>query len=897
MADSFADLWNSTAPTKPAQPPPKLGSAPSQSSGTRRPQYDAFSMLAAASSASPSPRAVTPASIGKTPSPNHGTRSSVAPSGDAFGSLLSGTFGGGSSNANLTIAERAARAEAERQAAHVQRQQAAKQQSTAWQGLDALASAPKLSTSPAPPPDDDWLFGSAPPVQSATNSSVAADDLLASPPKNRSSSPHLDDDWLFGSAPPTKAAAPAPKPHVAQEDDGWGLDEFVSRPKQRPSRSSPPSNTKSLFDHFDAESEPAAPVPSRPATRGSVLSRSNTPGDFDFGDRENALLDDDSDDADDILGNLSRPVDDAPRRPSAPPSGRQSRAPSPPPHVIGQIVEMGFTPQQARVALAATETGLDVQAALETLLSNGAASTPEPSESRRPQRQSARRRERYDESDDERSHARTEGQRRRSSASTRPPGDSPPAGAQNYQQQADKIIAQASEIGLNVFSKANAFWKEGKTRVQKAYEERAASSRSNSAGARADGRPRWMQEALDRDEAAQRERRESEPSDEIIPPKPSQPRRPKPETQAAHVPEVKTGDLFSDDSPKAYVSPYRRGKPVSAQPSSSASTLALRSSSPPRLIQRKTVSAAKHAIATSAKHKASGTEMFKLGRYAEAEAAYSAAISQLPDSHLLLVPLLNNRALTRIKTGDASGAIEDCTTVIGIIGASYHPAKEAKVTSESDGAGVDLADALVKARRRRAEAYEGKEKWDLARQDWESVSGLDFAGRQRSEAASGAARCRKMLTANADGPSTSAPAQPRPAKPAARPPPRRGPTPPSEAVNRLKQANKDAEAEDQLRFELKDSVDARLGAWKKGKETNIRALVASLDTVLWPELGLQKVGMAELVTPNQVKIRYTKAIAKLHPDKLNANNTTLEQRMIANGVFGALNEAWIAFKP
>jgi len=92
-------------------------------------------------------------------------------------------------------------------------------------------------------------------------------------------------------------------------------------------------------------------------------------------------------------------------------------------------------------------------------------------------------------------------------------------------------------------------------------------------------------------------------------------------------------------------------------------------------------------------------------------------------------------------------------------------------------------------------------------------------------------------------------------------------------------------------------VDSRLGTWKNGKETNLRALVASLDTVLWPELGWQKVGMAELVTPNQVKIRYTKAIAKLHPDKLNVKNTTLEQRMIANGVFGTLNDAWNAFKP
>lgn len=31
--------------------------------------------------------------------------------------------------------------------------------------------------------------------------------------------------------------------------------------------------------------------------------------------------------------------------------------------------------------------------------------------------------------------------------------------------------------------------------------------------------------------------------------------------------------------------------------------------------------------------------------------------------------------------------------------------------------------------------------------------------------------------------------------------------------------------------------------------------------------------------------------------QLNASNTTVEQRMIANGVFGVLNEAWNAFKP
>ena len=74
--------------------------------------------------------------------------------------------------------------------------------------------------------------------------------------------------------------------------------------------------------------------------------------------------------------------------------------------------------------------------------------------------------------------------------------------------------------------------------------------------------------------------------------------------------------------------------------------------------------------------------------------------------------------------------------------------------------------------------------------------------------------------------------------------------------------------EDQQKHELKDVVDARILAWKGGKETNLRALIASLENVLWPELGWQKVGMHELITPSQVKIRYTKAIAKLHPDKV-----------------------------
>jgi hypothetical protein len=65
--------------------------------------------------------------------------------------------------------------------------------------------------------------------------------------------------------------------------------------------------------------------------------------------------------------------------PQAPPlQCLSSRPVSPPPHIVGQIMEMGFSPQQARIARAATDTGLDVQAALETLFANGAGNSSTP---------------------------------------------------------------------------------------------------------------------------------------------------------------------------------------------------------------------------------------------------------------------------------------------------------------------------------------------------------------------------------------------------------------------------------------------------------------------------------------------------------------------------------------
>ena len=179
---------------------------------------------------------------------------------------------------------------------------------------------------------------------------------------------------------------------------------------------------------------------------------------------------------------------------------------------------------------------------------------------------------------------------------------------------------------------------------------------------------------------------------------------------------------------------------------------------------------------------------------------------------------------------------------------------------------VDLRDALVKAWRRRAEANEGREKWEEARKDWESVAGAEWASANvRGEGVRGVGRCKRMLNSNTDEIQPAPMPKPKPRAPSTRPAPD---STNSEAPEALRAAISAAEDEENERYELKDSVDARLTTWKGGKETNIRALIASLDSILWPELGWQKVGVHELVSNAQVKSRCTRAIARLHPDKV-----------------------------
>uniref|UniRef100_A0A8C9F4U9 Auxilin n=1 Tax=Pavo cristatus TaxID=9049 RepID=A0A8C9F4U9_PAVCR len=90
-----------------------------------------------------------------------------------------------------------------------------------------------------------------------------------------------------------------------------------------------------------------------------------------------------------------------------------------------------------------------------------------------------------------------------------------------------------------------------------------------------------------------------------------------------------------------------------------------------------------------------------------------------------------------------------------------------------------------------------------------------------------------------------------------------------------------------------DPEKLKILEWIEGKERNIRALLSTMHTVLWAgETKWKPVSMADLVTPEQVKKVYRRAVLVVHPDK--ATGQPYEQ--YAKMIFMELNDAWSEFE-
>ena len=116
-------------------------------------------------------------------------------------------------------------------------------------------------------------------------------------------------------------------------------------------------------------------------------------------------------------------------------------------------------------------------------------------------------------------------------------------------------------------------------------------------------------------------------------------------------------------------------------------------------------------------------------------------------------------------------------------------------------------------------------------------------------------------------------------------------------VAQLKAAEEAAESALEARRSAEGDLESTLSAWefnKDGNKKNIRNLLSSVHTVLWPNSGWKPVSFADLIDFTAIKKAHMKVIRVVHPDRL--TDATPEQMVIALRVFDVLNTAFDQFK-
>jgi hypothetical protein len=97
----------------------------------------------------------------------------------------------------------------------------------------------------------------------------------------------------------------------------------------------------------------------------------------------------------------------------------------------------------------------------------------------------------------------------------------------------------------------------------------------------------------------------------------------------------------------------------------------------------------------------------------------------------------------------------------------------------------------------------------------------------------------------------------------------------------------DEDTEDVIRRQF----DPKIKAWAEehGKKKQLRALLASLHTVLWPGAKWKQLTIGDLLDDGKVRRAFLKASLVVHPDKTSELNP--EARFLAKRIFDALSQA------
>ncbi|KAI9023651.1 hypothetical protein CLU79DRAFT_747527 [Phycomyces nitens] len=583
--------------------------------------------------------------------------------------------------------------------------------------------------------------------------------------------------------------------------------------------------------------------------------------------------------------------------------------------LLAQLIDMGFGPDVSLEAIKASG-GSDLQSAIALLVTDAevrqqSTRTPRSSTPNYSDAEQARQKI-FANEDVQPSPARRAARETKRPAHREVESQHPDA----FQQHTERLVAQASEIGGFLFKNASMFVKTGREKITKAvdtWQEQQKGHNPTDPGGPV--RPRWMTDVTDdsvergfdekplekfvdeadsddenqngqplRQTRAEMERLEREKNwirQQDLQRREDMERRKKVQEQQQ---KDKQRQLVDDQS--TYVSPSRRRPAPRASPrqQEAPKPAPTQRSAPPQPVKRvrtrPVVQATPQAIEKANQSRQKGNELFKLGQFGDAAYAYTQAIDALPNGHDHLVLLSNNRAAARLKIGEHKGCVQDCSLVIEM-------AQQVgdDTSTESEGMTIRWKEQTVKALNRMAEAFENLEKYQDALNTYQDLCKLEGNGNQQTN--QGMARCRKAL---APVPQRQNIEKKKPSVPAPR-----LDVGDSKAVADMRARAAQQEADDAERLEKTDEVNEKILGWKAGKEQNLRALLATIDTLLWPGAQWKGAQMSELINPKKCKMIYLRAISKVHPDKL-PSTVTIEQRMLASAIFSTLNEAWDCFR-
>lgn len=111
-------------------------------------------------------------------------------------------------------------------------------------------------------------------------------------------------------------------------------------------------------------------------------------------------------------------------------------------------------------------------------------------------------------------------------------------------------------------------------------------------------------------------------------------------------------------------------------------------------------------------------------------------------------------------------------------------------------------------------------------------------------------------------------------------------------IREREQAKKMNEAEEDT---VRQKLEPMIKAWSEehGKKKQLRALLANLHTILWPEANWKQVNLGDLLDDKKCKLAFHKASRVVHPDK--TIHLPTEQRFLAKRIFDALSQAKTEF--